>query len=364
MLTNPKLNHRLSLWMLPLLLGFAAILPCIPTERSWGQESEDADIRVAQTPAATPLEFRDRADPSSRFAPGHPALRREQADRSSMFAPGHPALREHKTFAVAKKSMPIVPYRCQAGDQLKFVYRRVAASSKPYGLQIGDEVQIESRTDATLDRELSVQLDGNITLPFLGQVGAAGKTITQLTGELEKSYGKVYQVPGITVTPIRINSHLRDLFAALDGRSGIGGQMVAPDGAIQLPGIGQVIVHGKTIEEVTRDVNAQYSKVFDGLETTAVLVRRSTATIKIVGEVNNPGRYELDGPTTVLQALELAGGCHARADLSQVLVMRAKNSVDYAVIDIRPKKRGNKALPRNYVGLQNEDTILVLKKSR
>ncbi|MEP0348995.1 polysaccharide biosynthesis/export family protein, partial [Rhodopirellula bahusiensis] len=80
----------------------------------------------------------------------------------------------------------LAKYHVRPGDQLQMVYlvtRRQEAGQ--YRLMPGDQVSIESIADEDLDRGslesgLLIQPDGTITVRLLGQVQAAGLTVTGL----------------------------------------------------------------------------------------------------------------------------------------------------------------------------------------
>ena len=137
-------------------------------------------------------------------------------------------------------------YRLRVDDQLDMLYRITRDETRSaYRLNVGDSVRVESFTDPDLNRELMVQPDGMITVRLLGQVHAAGSTVTQLRNALEDHYKKYYKVPSITVTPIKVNAQLDDLRNVVDRRYGPGGGQgsfvrVAPDGTISLTAIGYV----------------------------------------------------------------------------------------------------------------------------
>ena len=42
----------------------------------------------------------------------------------------------------------------------------------------------------------------------------------------------------------------------------------------------------------------------------------------VLGEVQHPGRYTLDGPTTIMQALAIAGSWNVGSNIDQVVVLR------------------------------------------
>ena len=103
--------------------------------------------------------------------------------------------------------------------------------------------------------------------------------MTQLRDALEELYKKYYKVPSITVTPLRVNTKLEDLRAAVDRRAGIGGQSqavrVTPEGSIALPALGSVRVQGLTLSELQLELNERYRQQVEGIEVIPVLVQRA-----------------------------------------------------------------------------------------
>jgi len=147
-------------------------------------------------------------------------------------------------------------YRLRVDDQLDMLYRITRDEMRtPYKLNVGDMVRVESFTDPDLNRDLMIQPDGMITLRLLGQVHAAGLTVTQLRDGLDDQYKKYYKVPSITVTPTKVNTQLDDLRNVVDRRYGPGGGQganvrIAPDGTISLTAIGYVHAQGLTLNEL------------------------------------------------------------------------------------------------------------------
>ena len=171
-------------------------------------------------------------------------------------------------------------YRLRVDDQLDMLYRITRDEIRgQYRLNVGDEVRIESFTDPELNRSLMVQPDGMITLRLLGQVHAAGRTVTQLRDALEELYKKYYKVPSITVTPSKVNTQLDDLRSVVDRRYGAGGQganvRVAPDGTISLTAIGYVRAQGLTLDELRQEINERYREKIEGMEIIPVLDARA-----------------------------------------------------------------------------------------
>ena len=259
-------------------------------------------------------------------------------------------------------------YRLRVDDEMDLVYRLTREeTAQPYRLNVGDEIRVESFTDADLNRDLIIQPDGTITLRLLGQVRATGLTVTLLREELEKRYTKYYKVPAITVTPLRVNTKLEDLRAAVDRRYGLGGQSqlarVTPEGTIALPALGSVPAQGLTLSELQRELNERYRQDIEGIEVIPVLVRRAPRYVYVLGEVATPGRFELTGPTTVIQAISMAGSWNVGANLRQIVVFRRGDDwrLMATMLDLEPALNGHKACPPGEIWLSDSDIVIVPK---
>jgi polysaccharide export outer membrane protein len=262
-------------------------------------------------------------------------------------------------------------YRLRVDDKLRCVYRLTRKeTTQPYALNVGDEVSVESFTDPALNRpSLIVQPDGTITLRLLGQVKAGHLTVVQLRDELEKAYTKYYKTPAMTVTPVRVNAKLEDLRATVDARAGTGGQgldvTVTPEGTISLPAIGPVPVQGLTLDEVKREIDERYLAVVDGIEITPILDTRAPRYVYVLGEVKTPGRFTLEGPTTVTQALSLAGSWNVGANLQQVVVFRRGDDwrLMATMVDLHCALAGKNPCPTGEIWLGDSDVVLVPKSA-
>jgi polysaccharide export outer membrane protein len=283
---------------------------------------------------------------------------------------------------------PHVPeYRVREGDVIAVYYRRTREEiSRPYELQVGDRIRVESltaghgtasatpgTTDATpaddnLSRDLVIQPDGTITLPLLGQVRATRRTVPALRDELEQAFKKYFKMPSITVTPISVNTRLEDLLNTVDSRAGtLGGLQiqvtVTPAGDIQLPGIASVFVQGLTLAEAKQEIDARYNSDIPGVQVTLVLVQRAKRFIYVLGEVGQAGRFELEGPTTAIQAIALAGHWTPGANLRQVVVFR--RGPDWrlmaTMLDLRGALYAKRPVPADDIWLNDSDIILIPK---
>jgi polysaccharide export outer membrane protein len=68
------------------------------------------------------------------------------------------------------------------------------ADSDEYRLGVGDDVRIEVRDEPDLTIESQLQADGVIKYPFLGNLMAKGKTVTQLQQEITRGLRNGYLV--------------------------------------------------------------------------------------------------------------------------------------------------------------------------
>lgn len=282
---------------------------------------------------------------------------------------------------VGHARMPHVPeYRIRVDDQIAFIYRLTREeSSRPYELQVGDTIRVESLTgdnpaasDDTPDndnigRELIVQPDGTISLPLLGQVRAARMTIDRLREYLEERYKKYYKVPAITVTPLEVNTKLEDLLASVDARQGTGGLQllvtVTPAGKIYVPGLGAICAHGLTLEELKFEIDARYAATIPGVDVTPVLTERAARFVFVLGEVDQPGQFELTGPTTLMGAIALAGGWNPGANLRQVVVFRRGEDwrLMATMLDVKGALYGRRPAPADEIWINDSDIVVIPK---
>lgn len=257
-------------------------------------------------------------------------------------------------------------YHVRVGDQIEFIYRRKREmTSTPYRLNVGDKIRVESLTDDKINRELEIQLDGYITLPPAFQVRAAGKTVKILTAEIEKEYETWYKVPAITVTPIDTQRRLQDLLKSVDSTFGNGGlrqeTTVTPEGTIQLPGIGNVMVQGLTLDELGREVEERYAQLVPGIGINPRLIAQAPHFMYVGGEVRTPNQYQLTGPTTAIMAVAMAGGWNYGANLREIVVLR--RAEDWRLIatkiDLHDALLGKAPCPDGNIWLRDSDIVYV-----
>ena len=263
----------------------------------------------------------------------------------------------------------VAEYRLRVDDSLEFVYILTRErSTEPYRFYVGDSISITSAIDSSINQDdVSILGDGTISLSLIGQVRVAGKTIRDLQRELNDRYAKYFQNPSVVVQVLEGETPLRDLLDSVDARAGQGGQsrsaVVSPDGTIQLPLIGNVPAIGLTLKEIAREVNARYRTRIRGVEVTPVLTERAPRFIYVVGEVGQPGQFELTGPTTSMQAIALAGGFNEGGNLRQIVVFRRDQNYKLMAtkLDLAGALFGKRPHPSDEIWLRDSDIILIPK---
>jgi polysaccharide biosynthesis/export protein len=260
-------------------------------------------------------------------------------------------------------------YYLRVDDQIGFVFRvNGKPTTSPYRLNVGDVIRVGSLTMPNIQFDTPVQPDGTIILPQVGSVTAAGKSMETLRTELDERFRQFLKEPSITVVPVTINRNLEELRSAVSNRSGIfAGQAfhakVSPNGTVQLPAIGSVPAQGFTLGELRSEIETRYAEVVQGFEVTPVLTDRAPRSVYVLGEVQKPGKFALDAPTTVIQAITMAGSWNIGANLRQVVVFRRDDEWRLMAtrVNVRPALYNSRSLQADDIWLRDSDIVIVPK---
>jgi polysaccharide biosynthesis/export protein len=116
---------------------------------------------------------------------------------------------------------------------------------------------------------------------------------------------------------------------------------VEPDGFVTLDPTGPIKVTDLTLDQATDLIAKQAGKHLRDPKVTIVLKDFHKPYYVVAGEVKHPGKFDMEQPTTALQALLVAGGMDASARASQVIVFRRINSDDdeVHVLDLHRVKK-------------------------
>jgi protein involved in polysaccharide export with SLBB domain len=98
-------------------------------------------------------------------------------------------------------------------------------------------------------------------------------------------------------------------------------------GRVSLPEAGPVLVSGRNLAEVQELVQHTLREQFRDISADISLSRLRTVRVYVVGEVNQPGAYDVSSLSTPLNALFAAGGITGRGSLRTVKHYRGKTLV-------------------------------------
>jgi polysaccharide export outer membrane protein len=100
---------------------------------------------------------------------------------------------------------------------------------------------------------------------------------------------------------------------------------IQPDGYVTLKDAGPVLGQGLTVEEFRLAVGRAYTGYLHDPQVAVALKEFEHPYFVAGGEVGKPGKYELRADTSIMEAVEIAGGFTHEARHSQVLLFRRVN---------------------------------------
>lgn len=112
---------------------------------------------------------------------------------------------------------------------------------------------------------------------------------------------------------------------------------IQPDGYVALKDAGLVAAQGLTLEEFRMAVGKAYTGYLHDPQVAVALKEFEHPYFIAGGEVGRPGKYELRADTTVMEAVQIAGGFTHEARHSQVLLFRhvSDDLVEARIFDLK-----------------------------
>jgi polysaccharide export outer membrane protein len=101
---------------------------------------------------------------------------------------------------------------------------------------------------------------------------------------------------------------------------------VRPDGKISLPLLHDITAAGLTPLQLRDKIAAALAEFMPNPEVSVSVMEVKSYRVSVLGEVLRPGVLQLKAPTTVLEALALAGGFKDFASPSKILIFRKNGS--------------------------------------
>lgn len=200
-------------------------------------------------------------------------------------------------------SLPM--YRVEPPDVLLIEAVRMAPKA-PYLIKTLDILLVNvagTLPDQPIQGTFQVEPSGQINLgPSYGTVEAVGKTIHELTGDVEKQLRRVLNAPEVSIS----------LFQTSGQQQIAGEHLVGPDGTVNLGIYGSVYVAGMTLDEVREAVETHLSRYLDKPEVSVDVFAYNSKVYYIITEGagfgDNVVRVPVTGNETVLDAIAQIGG--------------------------------------------------------
>lgn len=105
-------------------------------------------------------------------------------------------------------------------------------------------------------------------------------------------------------------------------------RLVDREGRIPLPDTAPLLVSGKSLGEVQLDVQHALRSVYRDVSADVSVSRLRTVRVYVVGEVAEPGAYDISSLSTPLNALIAAGGITSRGSLRALRHYRGKDLIE------------------------------------
>jgi polysaccharide biosynthesis/export protein len=134
---------------------------------------------------------------------------------------------------------------------------------------------------------------------------------------------------------------------------------VRPDGRITLPLIGEIQVSGLTAMNVQLIVSRKLKEYIANPDVTVMVAEIKSPTYVVVGKIIRPGAYELTKPTTVLEAIAIAGGLQDFAKSGKIYILSHTETGTQIRLPFNYKKVIDQRAPGENVYLKAGDTIVV-----
>lgn len=254
--------------------------------------------------------------------------------KQSRLSPDEELLLQGKTFSLDTEKYPsegnLFPeYQLVPGDVLDVLFQiRSWEKKSEFRLAVDHTVTVKFVHVPELNETQNVKPDGNITLPYVGEVQVAGKTVDDISIELKDRYKHIFREPiDLYITVPEFSSQIKDfkqdLHTAPRGLSRL--VTVRPDGYCTFPIAGDVFVANRSLPSVKKDLDDQYEGFLPGLHVDLFLERHAGSTVYVLGQVNRADAYKMPKPINILQAISLAGGLSNQANVEKVLVFRLQD---------------------------------------
>jgi polysaccharide export outer membrane protein len=133
-----------------------------------------------------------------------------------------------------------------------------------------------------------------------------------------------------------------------------GNLAIRPDGKITMPLINEVKASGLTPTQLANTITQALSKYVNNPQVMVAVEAVRSKRYFMSGEINRTGAYPLGSPTTVFEALTMAGGFHEFANKKKIVIIRGAKRFRFNWNDVVKGKN----LAQN-IYLENGDQVIV-----
>ena len=238
-----------------------------------------------------------------------------------------------------------------------------APATGEYGVGPGDVLEVNVIGNDDLSRIPTVQTNGAITYPLLGEVQVAGLTVAEIRRKLTNLLEKDYLVkPQVEVKVREFNSQYVSVVGEVNspGRKPLRGRTRLIDALLESGGFkasasaevmitrteGEFEGGRKTITvRISSQATLQDQINLElPLRNGDIITALPKSYVTVDGEVNRPGRYAIEADLTVTGAISLAGGL-TRFGSGGVKVRRTEpesGKVSILEVDLKDVRNGKK----------------------
>jgi len=134
--------------------------------------------------------------------------------------------------------------------------------------------------------------------------------------------------------------------------------MVRPDGKISLPLVSDIQASGLTPRQLQDRITEKLKEYVSSPNVTVVVLKISSQSVSIVGQVTRPGVYFLGSPMTVLELLAKAGGFREEANTKKISIVREENGkTSRFLFNYKDVSKGQNF--QQNISLKNGDVVIV-----
>ncbi len=139
-------------------------------------------------------------------------------------------------------------------------------------------------------------------------------------------------------------------------------EVISPDGNIMVEDLGPVYLNGKTVQEADAYIKKVFSQIYSGLDgkdsnssIKLSLGQNRSILVNVMGDVENPGTYQVSSFATVFNAIYMAGGV---SDLGSVRDIKLyHDNKEIASVDMYDYLRNGKV--KDDIRLSDNDVVIV-----